>query len=67
MKTLLLSVAVFFSVKVYPQQEPENNYKKRDNYFYVSPAELFFNTFQIGYERNLRNHNTIAFATGFKL
>ena len=37
------------------------------NYFYFAPADLFFNTLQIGYERKLNNSNTLAFSGGIEL
>lgn len=37
------------------------------NFFYVGPADLFFNTLQIGYEKELKNTNSIALFGGFKL
>lgn len=41
--------------------------KKRDNCFYIGPFDLFLNTLQLGYERKLKNHNTIAITGAFKL
>ena len=47
-------------------QDTNQNVRKL-NRFYIGPADLFFNTLQLGYERNLRNHNSIALSAGFKM
>lgn len=39
----------------------------KKNFFYIAPLDLIFNTIQVGYERKLRNHNSIALNGGFKL
>ncbi len=63
-KILLLLVYSTFSSSILGQ---DISLKKRDNYFYVGPLDLFLNTIQLGYERKLGNYNTIFFSGGFKL
>ena len=62
--TLLLSISILMNSQNESQDSPV---KKRNNRFYVAPVELFFNTLQLGYERQLKNHNSIALIGGFKL
>lgn len=65
---ILVSLLAFgFTMSSFAQENAQHDLKKRDNYFYVGPLDLFFNTLQIGYERKLSNHNTIALIGGFKL
>lgn len=51
----------------FSQEGPVDTIIKRHNFFYVAPLDLIFNTIQVGYERRLANHNSIAFNGGFKL
>lgn len=68
MKTIVLLISgALISLSLFGQRDKVTDYKKRNNYFYFSPGELFFNTFQLGYERKLRDHNTLIFLAGFKL
>ncbi|MEI8137728.1 MAG: hypothetical protein WCH21_10430 [Bacteroidota bacterium] len=60
-------VSFGFITNSFAQENAQNNQKKKDNYFYVGPLDLFLNTLQMGYERKLKNHNTIALIGGFKL
>lgn len=40
---------------------------RKGNMFYISPFELFLNTLQVGCEKKLKNHNTLALMGGFTL
>ncbi len=69
MKNILLTllISLGFVGNVAAQETEIHEPKKRDNYFYVGPFDLFLNTLQLGYERKLKNHNTIAFTGSFRL
>lgn len=62
---LLVFILSSLLFSVFAQQTVEIN--KNRNFFYVGPADLFFNTIQIGYEKQLKNTNSIALLGGFKL
>ena len=68
MKLLLLLIScIGFIENSIAQDNPLNDQKKKDDYFYVAPVDLFLNTIQLGYEKRLKNHNTIALFGGFKM
>lgn len=60
----VFSMFLFF-VPCFAQESDEIN--KNKNFFYVGPADLFFNTLEIGYEKEFKNTNSIAIFGGFKL
>lgn len=64
---LFVFIGIGFVQYSYGQENFQNTGMKKDNFFYVAPLDLFLNTIQVGYERKLKNHNTIAFNAGFKL
>jgi hypothetical protein len=66
-KIFLFVTGVLFASSAFSQVIKEAEENKRCNYFYVGPADLFLNTLQLGYERKLSNHNTVALLGGFKL
>ena len=41
--------------------------REKENYFYVGPVDLIFNTLELGYERKLHNNNSFVVLGGFKL
>lgn len=64
--TLLLGSMGFGNTSVAQENSPELSVEKK-NFFYIAPLDLIFNTIQIGYERKLKNNNSIALNGGFKL
>lgn len=65
--TLIVIVCLSCLVNSYAQDSTLDPAVKRNNFFYVAPLDLIVNTIQVGYERKLNNHNTIALNVGFKL
>lgn len=67
----IVLIALFLSAGIFSFSQSESQdartVKKRSNRFYVAPVELFFNTLQLGYEHQLKNHNSVAITGGFKL
>ncbi|MDP1803313.1 MAG: hypothetical protein Q8L81_18265 [Bacteroidota bacterium] len=60
---------VFFSLLtlfVTAQNINQDKVIKRSNFIYISPIDLFLKTFEIGYERNLKNNHAFAVTGGFK-
>lgn len=65
-KTLLSLLSTCFILS--PSFSQENKEEKRkENFFYVAPFDLFLNTLQLGYEKKLKNHNALFASAGFKL
>lgn len=64
---LILFGSLISTGNSFSQEMLHDDVVRRDNFFYVAPFDLFLNTIQIGYERKLKNHNTIALNGGFKL
>lgn len=70
MKTKLLIwiiICLVVTAKLSAQDTTLTNAFNKKNFFYIAPLDLIFNTIQIGYERKLPNHNSIAMYGGFKL
>lgn len=65
-RTTILALTLFFSAQVFSQESTQPQ-KKRNSYFCFGPFDLFLNTLQIGYERKLKDHNTVAINGGFRL
>lgn len=55
---------LFISCLFSQEKKPE---KRKENFFYTAPFDLFFNTLQLCYEKKLKNHNSVALLGGFKL
>jgi len=66
-KILVSFTSLIWFSTAFSQTSATEDYKKRNNYFYVGPAELFLNTFQLGYEKKLKCHNSLFLSGGFKL
>lgn len=66
-KYILLLIVIGFIQNSFSQSLPDGKTIKRNNFFYVSPFDLFLNTIQVGYERKFKNHNTFVLNGGFKL
>lgn len=67
MKKITIIAAVGISSLFTQSFSQTNEVIERQNRFYIAPIDLFFNTIQLGYERQLKNHNSIAAFGGFTL
>ena len=68
MKKVLFVLTLLFvgPLSVKPQAESKEP-SKGNNYFYVSPINLFLSTLELGYERKLACHNTFVVLGAVKL
>lgn len=62
---VIISCLVLFASAM--AQENKVATQEKENFFYIGPVDLFLNTLQLGYEKRLKNHNTLALLGGFTL
>ncbi len=64
-KAIVICLNLILFLPTFSQEELPG--LRKNNYFYIGPVDLVFNTVELGYERKLKNHNSIVFLGGFKL